>query len=71
MDVKEQLSILRRRKPFHPIRITFTDGRAFDIEDPFLYGLGLTTMMIAFKAGGREQFPLSNIVSVEELQPTG
>ena len=71
MDNKERLSALRRRKPFNPIRITLSDGRSFDIEDPFLYGLGLTTMIIAFKTGGREQIPLDNIVSIEELQPTG
>jgi hypothetical protein len=71
VNTKERLSTLRRRKPFHPIRITLSDGRSFDIEDPFLYGLGLTTMIIAFKSGGREQIPLDTVVSIEELQPAG
>jgi len=70
MDVKERLIALRRKKPFTPIRITFSDGRAFEIQDPFLYGLGETTMIIAFEKGGREQLSLRDIVSIEELQPT-
>lgn len=69
MDTRAELIKFGRRKPFKPFRIKLSDGRAFSMNRPHMFGLGLTKVFICSEKTLLAQAPLSNVVAIEALDP--
>ena len=56
-----------RREPFHPFRITLTDGRTYDVRHPEMAMVGRSTVAIGLSANGDDETIYDRLVTVDLL----
>lgn len=69
MDTRAELIKFGRRKPFKPFRIKLSDGRAFAMSRPNMFGLSLTKVFVCSETALLAQVALNDVVTVEDLEP--
>ncbi len=70
----EQLRQQLYREPFQPFRVRISDGRAFEIHDPYLHLVGESVFVVGIPAPDEPRFydrqvwvPLNMVEGVEPL----
>ena len=67
MYCSEDILTLLRREPFHPFRITLTDGRIYDVRHPEMAMVGRSTVAIGLPANGKDETIYDRLVTVDLL----